>query len=276
MNLQEELKKKQEEDRKQAEFAKQKVADENKNPPPPETLAAKPIDIPITPQQRLLNADLEIKAFQKEAELDSIKAGYESFKLRESSIANREKAIADKEVDLQTQVGVFEIEQKKRLADYNGKVEEYNKAFALLTTERKEANKIMQEALKLKSESENIIKSQTANEKLCQQKQVAYDENMDECLKWMMDIVHVLRRQDNGESLTLAVLIGNSLKLIEWLQYIKASMQTIADVVAVDCVRITELCGHLQDSKKDYGGDLKYLLDSTNSIEQALKIGQLP
>ena len=260
------------EEKRQEQLAKE----DKKTPPLPETLAAKPIDIPMTPQQRLLNADFEIKAFQKESELDSIKAGYESFKLRESSIANREKAVADKEVDLQTQVGVFEIEQKKRLADYNGKVEEYNKAFALLSTERKEANKIMQEALKLKSESENIIKSQTANEKLCQQKQVAYTENMDECLKLMGEIVSVLRREDNGESLNISVLVGKDLVLIEWLKYKKANMQTLADVIAVDCERITELCEHLQDSKKDNGAILKYLLDSTAWIEQALKLTQLP
>jgi hypothetical protein len=229
-----------------------------------------------SPLQRISDADLEISAFKKEQELDSVKAGYASLILREKTIADREKTIADKETNILTQIGLFEVEQKKRMETYNTKVEDYNKAFALLQTERKESSRIMQEAIKIKSEAETIIKSQTELEKTCQEKQEAYVANMDESVKLMGSIFKVLRKQDDGKLLSLAGLISKDLNLIQYLQFKKCALQTIADVVSVDIDRITEVCGYLQDSKKDYSQVLKYLLDATDWLQKNLKIDWTP
>ena len=234
------------------------------------------VKIPETPQQRLANTEAEIKAFKSTQDLDSVKLGYENLKVRESTIADREKNLQDKTEKLQKDIGEFELQQKERVAKANEKADEYNEAYNLLKTERAEAKRIMEEAIRKKSEAENIINSQTEVEKIQQEKSEAYTANMEESLKLLGEAVGVLRRQDDGKILGLAVILNNDLYLIQWLQYKKAGLQTLADIIEVDCDRIVEVCEYLQDSKKDYGEVLKYLLDSTEWLSQALCIAWSP
>ena len=231
---------------------------------------------PKTPIERLSDAELEIKAFKAEQDLDSVKQGYENLKVRESTIAEREQALADEQKALALSVGNFELDQKARLETYNKKSADYNQAFALLQTERKEAARIMEEAIKTKSEADTIIKSQTEAEKVDQEKQEAYDANMEDSIKLLRSIVKTLKRQDDAKALSLAGTLSRDLKLIDWLQYKKGSLTTLAEIIAVDCDRIVQVCEHLQDSKVDYTTVLNYLLASTEWLQSALCISWSP
>ena len=229
-----------------------------------------------TPQQKAANVEAEIKLFKIQQDLDSLKLGYDNFKLRESTIIDIEKALADREERLKKNIGTFELEQKERVAKANAKADEYNEAFMLLQTERTEAKRIMEDAIRKKSEADNIIKSQTEAERVYQEKQGAYIDNMDESLKLFAEIIGVLKQQEDGASLTLAVELGKDYYLMQWLQYKNCNLSTLADIIAVVCERITETCGHLQDSKKDYSSLLNYLLQSTDWFEKALMIQWQP
>jgi chromosome segregation ATPase len=231
-----------------------------------------PKDTPLSPQEEIAKTESIIKAFKLKQELQSIELGYESFKLRESSLAGKENELADKETELQTKIGKFELEQKDRMEKLKINVDDYNKAYALLKTSQGEVNKLMSDALKQKSEAESIIKSQTLSEQTTQEKQEAYDENMDSAISLLAEIVKVLRRQEDGKVLSLAVALSKDLTLIQWLQYKKSGLQTLADIIAVDCDRIVDVCEGLQNSKTDYSKLLKYLLDSTEWLQNALKI----
>lgn len=230
----------------------------------------------LTPQERQANTEAEIKAFQATQNLDSIKLGYENLKVRESTIADREKNLQDKTEKLQKEIGEFELQQKERVAKANEKADEYNKAYNLLKTEREVASKTMAEAITKKSEADNIIKSQTEVEKVNQERQEAYATNMDESLKLLTEIVKALRQQEDGKALSLAVTLNKDLTLIQWLQYKKAGLQTLADIISVDCDRIVEVCEHLQDSKTYNSKILNYLLQSTEWLSEKLLIEWRP
>ncbi len=233
-------------------------------------------ETPKTPQQRLADTEVEIKAFKAQQDLDSVKLGYENLKIRESTIADREKALKDGVEKLQKDIGEFELHQKERVAKANEKADEYNRAFQLLQTERAEAKRIMEDAMRKKSEADNIIKSQTETEKISQEKQEAYAENMDEALDLFEEIVRTLRRQEEGKALGLAVTLGKDLTLIQWLQYRKCNLQTLADIISVDCDRIVDVCEYLQDTRKDHSSLLNYLLQSTEWLQSALRIEWIP
>lgn len=241
----------------------QKARDELTAPKPP----AEP-----TAQERTEKADAEITAFKREMELESIKSGYTDLKTRETTIANRELNLEEREEKLKKDIGAFELEQKERVAKTNDVAAEYNKQFSLLTTERAEAKRIMEEAITKKAEAENIIKSQTEAEKNRQEKSEAHRTNMGDALALFTDIIRTLRKQDDAKILTVAGLLGKDYKLIQRLQYRKSEQQTIADIIAVECDRIHELCEYLQDSKHDYGKIMKYLLDCTEWFYNSLKI----
>lgn len=230
----------------------------------------------LTPQQKLANTEAEIKAFKAQQDLDTVKLGYENLKVRESTIADREKSLTDGLEKLQKQIGEFELQQKERVEKANKKADEYNEAFNLLKTERAEAKRIMEDAIRKKSEAENIIKSQSEAENISQEKQEAYNANMDESIKLLVEIVKVLRRQEDVKALTLAVFLGKDLNLIQWLQYKKVGLQTLADIISVDCDRIVEVCEHLQDSKSDNSAVLNYLLQSVEWLQTSLKIQWQP
>jgi hypothetical protein len=235
-----------------------------------------PIVVEKSPLQRISDAEMEIKAFQKEQELESVKSGYANFLLREKTIVDQEKGIADRETSLKENIGAFELEQKTRMEKYNSNVSDYNKAYELLKTERKESQRIMEEAIKKKSEADSIIKSQTEQEKISQEKQDAYTENLDSSIKLMTEIYKVLKKQDDAKLLSLAVVIHNDLTLTQWLIFKKCSVQSIVDILSVDIDRITEVCEYLQNTKKDYNQVLKYLLDSTEWLQTSLKIEWQP
>lgn len=231
-----------------------------------------PQKVEPTPKQRLENADLTLKAFQAERELDSQQSGYVNFKVRENSIVEREKSISDREEALKKSIGEFEIEQNKRVDKVNKNTEEYNSAYALLKTERTEAKRIMEEALQIKSKSEQIIKAQTLEQKTNQAKQEAYAANMEECLKLFVDVFKYLRRMDEPNSLAMAGIINKDLILLDRLLFKKVNLQTAADIITVDCDRLIELCEVLQNSKKDYSEALKFLIDATEWAQKALRI----
>ncbi len=229
-----------------------------------------------TPQERLVNTEAEIKAFKAAQDLESIQLGYKDLKVRESTIADRETTLVVGKEELVKRIGEFELEQKKRVETANKKADEYNEAFNLLKTERAEAKRIMEDAIRKKSEADNIIKSQTEAEKVNQEKQEAYNANMDEAIKLLVEIVKVLRRQENSKSLNLAVVLGKDLTLIQWLQYKKVGLQTLADIISAECDRIVEVCEYLQDSKTDNSAVLNYLLQSVEWLQTSLKIQWQP
>jgi DNA repair exonuclease SbcCD ATPase subunit len=233
-------------------------------------------DQPKSAQQRLADTEAEIKAFKAQQDLESIKDGYESLKVREFTIADREKVLEQGQEKLKKDIGEFELQQKERVSKANEKADEYNKAYNLLKTEREEAKRIMTEAIAKKSEADNIIKSQTETEKINQEKQEAYTENMEESIKLFGEIIINLRRQEDSKSLSLAVILNKDLNLIQWLQYKKSSLQTIADIISVDCDRITQVCEYLQNSNVDNSKLLNYLLSSTEWLQNALKIEWQP
>jgi chromosome segregation ATPase len=255
------------------DFKKRQQEEDSKRPPVPDL---PPVVVEKSPLQRISDAEMEIKAFQKEQELESVRSGFESFKIRESSLVGKETDLASREEKLRTQIGAFELEQKTRVEKANKIAEDYNKAYELLKTERKEATRIMTEAIEKKSEAESIIKSQTETEKTNQEKQEAYVSNMDDSMKLLNQVYGVLRKQDDGKLLTLAGVLYKDLTLISWLQFKKCALQTIADIISVDIDRITEVCEYLQNTKKDYNQVLKYLLDSTEWLQTKLKIEWQP
>jgi len=228
-------------------------------------------DQPLTPQQKLTDAETAIKLFKTQTDLDSLKLGYENFKVREQNIADREKELTEGLEKLKIDIGEFELQQKERVAKANEKADEYNKAYNLLKTEREVASKTMAEAIAKKSEADNIIKSQTETEKINQGKQEAYAENMDESIKLVAEIVKVLRQQEDNKAYSLSQTLNKDLVLIQWLLYKKAGLQTIADIIAVDCDRITEISEYLQDTKKDYSSLISYLGQSTDWLQKKLK-----
>lgn len=229
-----------------------------------------PVKVEPTPRQRIENADLLLKAFQAERELESQQSGYVNFKVRESSIVEREKSIADREEALKKSIGEFEIEQNKRVDKVNKTAEEYNKAYALLKTEREEAKRIMEEAIEKKSQAEQIIKAQTLEQKTTQARQTAYASNMEESLKLFADIYRYLKVMEEPRCLDMAVALNKDLGLIQRLCDKKVNLQTVADIISVDHDRLIELCEFLQNSKKDYSDALGYLFQATEWLQKAL------
>jgi hypothetical protein len=229
----------------------------------------------LTPQDREALAVAEIKAFKAEQDRDSVKSGYENFKVREKTIVDREANISQREDALKKDIGEFELEQKTRLASYNANVEKYNQAFAMLQTERTEAKKLMEEALSQKSQADIIIKAQTEAETLQAEKNEAYKANMEEAVTLLSEMAKFLRRQDADKALGLAGLLNKDLDLITRLQTKNAPQQTLADIISVDCDRVLELCEFLQESKSDSSAT-NYLLEGVEWLQNALKIEWTP
>jgi hypothetical protein len=251
----------------QEQLDKEKQAKANEQKPTPEVISAK---------QKLENANLELDAIRKQQEVDSATLGYANFKEREKSFADRESELIKGTNQLVDDRAKFTKEREDFLARYEVHKKEYDTLMAAIKTREDEAKRIMTEAISKKSEAEKIIKHQTEAEKVNQEKQEAYADNMDDSLKLFGEIIQVLRKQEDGRILNMAVALNSDFYLIQWLQYKKAGLQTLADIVAVDCDRITELCEYLQDSKKDYSVVLKYLLDSTEWLSNALCIKWSP
>jgi chromosome segregation ATPase len=226
------------------------------------------------PKQSEPTVDEQIQIARKKMELDSINSGYESFKVRENSINGKITELEKQEKKLAESIGVFELEQKKRLDTYNANIENYNQAYALLQTRSKEAEKIMEQALKKSAEAERILKSQSKLEKEQQEKLEAYQTNMTEVVELLGDVAKVLRREEDSKILSVAAFLIHDFNSIGVLIDRKCSLITVADIVALDCEKITELCGYLQDSKKDRL--LPYLLQSVEFIQSSLKIAWTP
>ena len=227
----------------------------------------------VTPSQEFADTEAKIKAFKSKQDLQSLELGYENFKLRESSLSDKEQELRDKEATLQKSIGAFELEQKDRVEKVNKKAEEYNEQFNLLKTEREEAKRIMAEAIKIKADADRVLKNQTDKDKDYQGKQEAYASNMADAMDVVSGMIKTLRKQEDSRCLTMAVTLNSHLVLIQWLQYRKLNLSSMADVIAVDCQFVTELCEPLQ-SKDGYAGVTNYLLECVDWLENSLLIEQ--
>ena len=225
-----------------------------------------------TPQQRKANADSLIDALKTEMELDSIKQGFANLKQREQALVDKEKDLAEKDKALKESIGAFELEQKKRVEQANERINNANKYFEELQVQRKEAEKLMSNAIRVKAEAETIIKSQTVQDKDRQERQSAYADNMEESLELLNDVSNALRQQEDNYAFSLSGIIKRDLSLIGKLQDKQADLQTLTDIISVDMDRILELCEYLQNSKKDYSQLIKFLGDSTEWLSERLVI----
>lgn len=236
--------------------------------------SSSPIITPSIPNPIKDFADTEakIKAFKAKQDLESLELGYDNFKVRESSIKDREESCRKLEEELQKKVGGFELQQEQRVEEYNEKVNKYNEAYALLEAKIEEVNKLHEEALTIKAKADSLIKSQTDLEKVNQLKHDAYVANMENSLKLLGEIATELRQHDNDDTLELISTIGNYTYLIQWLQYKKCNLSSVADVISVICSNIVVTCEKLQGAKTDNGELIKYLLDSVSYLEKALML----
>lgn len=231
------------------------------------------VPIVVTPQQRLGDAEATLKAFKAESELDSIKAGFAGLKVREANLKDGEALIASTKEQLVKDREIFETEQKKRVAELNQKVSDFNEAYDLQKTQSKEANRIMNEALKIKAEASRIVKNQTTAEAQEQAKQEAYTLNMTDAIQTLDGIGVVLRQ--NTDLYNFGITISRDLLLIKKMQDLDAKLSSLAEVIRADCARLTELCGTLQAAKAD-DEFVNKLLAHIGYIENLLKIEWTP
>jgi hypothetical protein len=234
------------------------------------------------PPQPPPNIEQQIKDFKAKQDLESLQLGYENFKKREDSIVGREEEVAKGFLLLAKDREIFETEQKKRLDTYNIKTDDFNKEYELFKTTKKEAERIMTEALQKKSEADRIIKAQTEAEKIAQEKSEAYEANMVEALGVFEEIGEYLIRCGttwmDAKVQNVGKILQIDLSLIQRLQEKKVNNSTIAEVIAVDCDRMIELAEYLQDGKLRYNPVkvLDYLNKNTDWICESLKIDWSP
>lgn len=245
----------------------------------------KPTDSTIqTPQQKIADADAELKAFRIQKELDSEKFGYESFKARESSIADRENAFKSGWEQLSKEKATFQTEQTERMKTYNAKVEEFNQKWDLVQTKHEEVDRLMEEALQKKTEADRIIIAQTSAEKIAQEKSEAYKEHLDECFEVFEEIANLLLKRGNasGDSKLLNVgrVITAHLNLMKRMKDRESNSGSIADVMAVSVDRLMEVAEHLQDDaaklRYDSAKLLDYLMKNLEWVSWALKLAWQP
>lgn len=235
-----------------------------------------------SPTQQPPNIEQQIKEFKQLQELESLKLGYENFKQRENSFTSKESELQKQQEQLERERLEFEIEQKKRVDTVNAKLEEYGKQYELLQTKIKEAGKIMEDALKQKAEADRIIKSQTEAEKIAQEKNEAYKAHLSEVLDVFAEIGNYLVKCGTTWADSRVLNIGRTLQLdlslLKRLQERNSNNAVLAEIIAVDCNRITELAGYLQDTKLKYNPVkvIDYLLKNTDWIEDALLIEWIP
>ena len=227
-------------------------------------------DQPITPKQKLDNAQAEIDAIRKQQELESISLHYENFKAREKSITDRESELIKGINSLAEDRDKLVSDREELLGKYNIHQEEYNSLLAAIKTRESEAKRIMTEAINKKSEAERIIKSQSESQKISQKKMESYTKNMSDVVTNLVDIYTSLKQESDEPLLELASLLNTDLKLIGALCNDHNDLVTTAGIISLECDRITKVCEYMQNSKKDFGELREFLLKSTEYIESAL------
>lgn len=231
---------------------------------------------PLSPQQRIAEAEATLKAIKLEQEVDSARLGYQDFKSRESTIGDREKAITTAQVKLTADQQKLTEERSNLLANYEKHKVEYQDLMANIRIREEEAEKIMSAAIASKADADKVIESRTEMEKVYQEKHDAYTSNMGEAFQLILDLVKILRQESDPTLLQLAVDLKRDFDLMDELNEREVDLQTIADIFSVSYDRILGVCEYIQNSKKSFGNLLKYLMDSAEWLQGALLIEWKP
>ena len=241
------------------EAKRQKELDE-RNKQPPVIIENKPTE-----------PEIDLKVLNAKIEAESKAEGYKSFREREAALKDGEKELEAEALALGEQRTKFEAEQVERVRVANAKLEEAKKALDLYKTKVADADKKMEQAQKLSSESERIIKAQSESERLQAEKQLAYETNMEESLKVFSEIATYVSKQGYSVGRILKYDVG----LISRLQGRGANLNTIAEIIGADIDRINELSQELQD-KNSNPKLLEYLNSNTEWLDTSLKIEWQP
>ena len=241
------------------EAKRQKELDE-RNKQPPVIIENKPTE-----------PEIDLKVLNAKIEAESKAEGYKSFREREAALKDGEKELEAEALALGEQRTKFEAEQVERVRVANAKLEEAKKALDLYKTKVADADKKMEQAQKLSSESERIIKAQSESERLQAEKQQAYETNMEESLKVFSEIATYVSKQGYSVGRILKYDVG----LISRLQGRGANLNTIAEIIGADIDRINELSQELQD-KNSNPKLLEYLNSNTEWLDTSLKIEWQP
>lgn len=241
------------------EAKRQKELDE-RNKQPPVIIENKPTE-----------PEIDLKALNAKIEAESKAEGYKSFREREAALKDGEKELEAEALALGEQRTKFEAEQVERVRVANAKLGEAKKALDLYKTKVADADKKMEQAQKLSSESERIIKAQSESERLQAEKQLAYETNMEESLKVFSEIATYVSKQGYSVGRILKYDVG----LISRLQGRGANLNTIAEIIGADIDRINELSQELQD-KNSNPKLLEYLNSNTEWLDTSLKIEWQP
>ena len=241
------------------EAKRQKELDE-RNKQPPVIIENKPTE-----------PEIDLKTLNAKIEAESKAEGYKSFREREAALKDGEKELEAEALALGEQRTKFEAEQVERVRVANAKLEEAKKALDLYKTKVADADKKMEQAQKLSSESERIIKAQSESERLQAEKQLAYETNMEESLKVFSEIATYVSKQGYSVGRILKYDVG----LISRLQGRGANLNTIAEIIGADIDRINELSQELQD-KNSNPKLLEYLNSNTEWLDTSLKIEWQP
>jgi hypothetical protein len=229
------------------------------------------IIIPQTQTEIKTEPELDLRTLNAKIEAESKAEGYKSFRERESALKDGEKELEAEALALGEQRTKFEAEQVERVRVANAKLEEAKKALDLYKTKVADADKKMEQAQKLSSESERIIKAQSESERLQAEKQLAYETNMEESLKVFSEIATYVSKQGYSVGRILKYDVG----LISRLQGRGANLNTIAEIIGADIDRINELSQELQD-KNSNPKLLEYLNSNTEWLDTSLKIEWQP
>ena len=216
-------------------------------------------------------SETDLKALNARIEAESKAEGYKSFKEREAALKDGEKELEAEALALGEQREKFESEQVERVKVANAKLEEAKKALDLYKTKAADADKKMEQAQKLTSEAERIIKAQTEAEKEANERQKLYETNLTEGIVVFTEIANYVSNKGYSVGRILKYDVG----LISRMQDRKVNLASIADVISADIGRINELCQVLQD-KNENPKLLEYLNSNVEYLETSLKISWQP
>ena len=205
----------------------------------------------LTPQQRTEDAKKLLEAIRLEQDIESVKLGYDDFKSRERTISEREQGVTTATVKIVADQKAVDDQRTNLLAQYETHKTEYTDLIQKIKTREEEAERIMSAAISKKAEADKIIESQSEQQKDQSAKQEAYTKYMSEVFQLLFDLVNMLRRSDEPQEIWLATELKRDLNLMGDLNERGVNLQTLADVIVVDCDKMLGVCQYLQDSKKD-------------------------
>lgn len=230
----------------------------------------------LSPQQRIAEAEITLKAIKAEQEVASVNMGYADFQSREKTIGGREKALTTAQVKLAADQQTLIEERTDLLSQWEKHKAEYQNLMAQVKIREESAEQIMAEAISEKAEADRVIESRTDREKGYQIKHDAYVKNLGEAYQSIIDMITSLRTEGDPTALQLAVDLNRDLELMDTLNEKQVDLQTIADIFSVDCDRIYSVCEYIQNSKRDFGELRVFLLTSAEWLREALLIQWTP